>query len=256
VAGGPNACILHYTDNDRELADGDVLLIDAGAEFAYHSADITRTFPVGGRFSRPQRDVYEAVLAAQRAALERCRPGEKLRRVHEAAKSVLSEALVHFGVVPLGVEETLAMHHYREFFMHGTSHWLGMDVHDVGTYKVDGEPRRLEPGMVFTVEPGLYLDPDREVVTFHLLEYDVDDWMERRVLLGEEVARKLERQELEASEKIEHPIPDELRGIGVRIEDDVVITDSGYENLTVAVPTSPDEVEAVCAERSLLPRSW
>ena len=169
VASGRNACILHYTENDRLMEDGDLLLIDAGAEYGYFSADITRTFPVNGRFTGPQRAVYEVVLAAERASIAAARPGATLRAVHQTSQRVLSEGLVELGLVPRSVADTVAMHHYREYFMHGTSHWLGMDVHDVGAYRPGGEHRALATGMAFTVEPGLYIDPDRATVRFPLV---------------------------------------------------------------------------------------
>ncbi len=253
VASGPNACVLHYTRNDRELAAGDLLLIDAGAEYGYFSADITRTFPVDGTFSGPQRAVYEVVLAAQRAALAECAPGRRLRQVHDAATRMLTEGLVELGLLPRGAEDSLAMHHYREFFMHGTSHWLGMDVHDAGGYRPGGESRVLEEGMAFTVEPGLYVGPGRDKVTFHLLEYDIDEWGERRLRLGMEEARKLEAAEQEEAEKVEHPLPPQFLGIGVRVEDDVLITAGGRDNLTTTTPTTIEEVEAACAEPPRLP---
>ena len=156
VASGPNACILHYNENGRRMEDGDLLLIDAACEFGYFSADITRTFPVNGRFTAPQRAIYDVVLRAQLAAIEAAKPGVRFNVVHETAKRVLTEGLVALKLLPLDVEQSLAMHHYQEFYMHGTGHWLGMDVHDVGDYKPAGTSRPLEPGMVFTVEPGLY----------------------------------------------------------------------------------------------------
>jgi Xaa-Pro aminopeptidase len=253
VASGANATVLHYTENDRRIEDGDLLLIDAGAEYGYFSSDITRTFPANGTFSGPQRAVYEVVLAAQRAAIEVCRFGSNLRLVHDTATRVLTEGLVELGLLPRGVEDSLAMHHYREFFMHGTSHWLGMDVHDAGTYKVNGEHRELEAGMAFTVEPGLYVDRQAETVSLALLEYDLDAWTERRIRLGTAKARELEAKEKEEAGSIEHPVPLELRGIGIRIEDDLLVTDDGCENLTAAVPVLPDEVEAMVRETSRLP---
>ena len=159
VASGPNACILHYQENRRSMEDGDLLLIDAGCEFGYHTADITRTFPVNGRFSAAQAEVYQLVLSAQQAAIDAARPGQRYEAMHEAARRVLAEGLIALGALPRGLDETLAMHHYREFYMHGTGHWVGMDVHDVGDYRVNGRSRVLEPGMVVTVEPGLYFDP-------------------------------------------------------------------------------------------------
>ena len=162
VASGPNACILHYSENRRRLESGDLLLIDAACEYGYFSADITRTFPVNGRFTPVQRTIYELVLRAQLAAIAAARPGNRYDAVHDAARRVLTEGLVALGLLPRSVEESLAMHHYREFYMHGTGHWLGMDVHDVGDYRIQHQSRVLEPGMVLTVEPGLYFDPERE----------------------------------------------------------------------------------------------
>ena len=193
------------------------------------------------------------VLAAQRAALATCKPGATIRDPHDAATRVLAEGMVELGLVPRGLEDTLAMHHYKEYFMHGTSHWLGMDVHDAGTYRVDRNHRVLEPGMAFTVEPGLYVGVEGDDVEFALLEYDADEWRERRVLLGLEAAKREEEQEREKAEKVRHRIPEELRGIGVRIEDDVLVTEGGIDNLTDSVPTEPDDVEALVAEA---PRWW
>jgi Xaa-Pro aminopeptidase len=254
VASGPNACILHYQDNARRMEDGDLLLIDAGCEYGYQSADITRTFPVTGRFSPSQRAVYEVVLRAQLAAIAAVAPGARLEAVHDAAVGVLTEGLVALGLLPRGVAESLAMHHYREFYMHGTSHWLGMDVHDVGDYRIRGASRVLEPGMVITVEPGLYIDPEREEATFALREYSEIEQAERRLRLGPAVARRLEEEEKERAEKVTHPIPAALRGIGIRIEDDVLITASGHEVLTAGTPKTIEEVEVACRERPRLPR--
>lgn len=254
VASGPNACILHYAENTRRMEDGDLLLIDAGCEYGYHSADITRTFPVNGRFSAPQLAIYGLVLAAQLAGIAAARPGARYEAVHEAARRVLAEGLVGFGLVPRGLADTLAMHHYREFYMHGTGHWLGMDVHDVGDYRVEGKSRVLEPGMVFTVEPGLYFDPERETATFHLREYGEDEMWERRLRLGLAAAKQLEEEEKAKAEKVVHPVPKEFRGIGVRIEDDVLITADGCEVLTAGTPKTVEEIERACAESPRLPR--
>src|SRR5437762_11552128 len=195
VASGPNACILHYSENNRQMEDGDLLLIDAGCEWGYHSADITRTFPVNGRFTTAQRAVYEIVLRAQLAGIAAARPGNRYEAVHEAARRVLTEGLVALGALPRGLEESLAMHHYREFYMHGTGHWLGMDVHDVGDYRIDRKSRLLEPGMVLTVEPGLYFDAGRETVTYHLREYSEEEMWDRRLRLGAATAKKMEDEE-------------------------------------------------------------
>jgi len=256
VASGPNACILHYNENRRRMEDGDLLLIDAACEYGYFSADITRTFPVNGRFTAPQRAIYDVVLRAQLAAIEAAKPGVRFNLVHETAKRVLAEGLVALKLVPLDVERSLAMHHYQEFYMHGTGHWLGMDVHDVGDYKPGGQYRVLEPGMVFTVEPGLYIDPERETATFYLLEYSAEERLERRLRLGLAAAKKLEEDERAKAEKIVHPIPKEFRGIGVRIEDDILITPGGYDVLTAGTPKTIEDVERTCAERSRLPRFY
>jgi Xaa-Pro aminopeptidase len=248
VASGPNACILHYHENTRRLAAGDLVLIDAGCEYGYHAADITRTFPASGRFSPPQRDIYALVLRAQQAAIAAARPDTRVEEVHGAARRVLTEGLVGLGLLPRPVEESLAMHHYREFYMHGTSHWLGMDVHDVGDYRVGGRSRMLEPGMVLTVEPGLYIDPEREAATFYLREYNEQELLERRYRLGAAAAKRLEEEEKAKAQRIVHPIPAAYRGIGVRIEDDVLVTADGCEILTAGTPKTIEELERVCAE--------
>jgi Xaa-Pro aminopeptidase len=254
VASGPNACILHYVENDRRLEDGDLLLIDAGCEYGYHSADITRTFPVNGRFTAPQRAIYELVLRAQLAGIAAARPGNRYEAIHEAARRVLAEGLVALKILPRPVAESLAMHHYREFYMHGTGHWLGMDVHDVGAYRGQGASRVLEPGMVLTVEPGLYFDPERESATYALREFSEEEMWERRYRVGAAAARKLEEDEKAAAPKVTHPIPREFRGIGVRIEDDVLITADGCDVLTAGTPKTVEEIERVCAESPRLPR--
>jgi Xaa-Pro aminopeptidase len=254
VASGSNACILHYSENRRRLESGDLLLIDAACEYGYFSADITRTFPVNGSFTAAQRRIYELVLQAQLAAIAAARPGNRYDAIHDAARRVLTEGLVALGILPRGVDDSLAMHHYREFYMHGTGHWLGMDVHDVGDYRVQREARILEPGMVLTVEPGLYFDPDREKVTFWLREYNELEMWERRDRLGVAAAQAQEEEEKARAEKIEHVIPRDALGIGVRIEDDILITADGCEILTVGTPKTVDEVERACAESPRLPR--
>jgi Xaa-Pro aminopeptidase len=205
VAGGDNATVLHYTSNDCVLRDGELLLIDAGDEVGCYCADVTRTFPVGRDFTPVQRRVYDLVLESQLAAIARVRPGVTLEDVHAAALDVLVDGLLSLGLVNGSREQVVRDGTYRPFYMHRTSHWLGMDVHDVGTYKRDGRPRPLEPGMVLTVEPGLYF---------------------ASTLPG---------------------IPEQFRGIGVRIEDDVLVTATGHEVLSHAVPKTADEILALRA---------
>jgi Xaa-Pro aminopeptidase len=204
VAAGANSCVLHYRAGDAPLKDGDVCLVDAGAEYDWYTADVTRTFPVSGDFTKPQREVYDAVLAAQEEAIAAVRPGATLDAIHDLVVRRLTESLIRLGLLEGNADERIADGSFRRFYMHRTSHWLGLDVHDVGAYQVDGEPRRLAPGMVLTVEPGIYV--------------------------GEDVERA----------------PDGMRGVGVRIEDDVLVTGAGCEVLTAGAPKDPREVEAVC----------
>lgn len=159
VASGSHGCVLHYTENQGMLADGELVLIDAGCEYRGYAADITRTFPANGRFTGEQRAVYELVLAAQKAAIEKVHPENHWNQPHEAAVEVLSQGLLDLGILSGTVEEVIEQGHYRDFFMHRTGHWLGMDVHDVGDYRIGGAWRVLEPGMVMTIEPGLYIPP-------------------------------------------------------------------------------------------------
>ncbi len=203
VAGGENATILHYNVNGEPLRDGDLLLVDAGAEVGGYCSDVTRTYPVGGEPSAAQRAVHQLVLRAQLEAIEAVGPGVAFESVHQRAVDVLVEGLLELGVLSAPRDQILAEGLYRPYFMHRTSHWLGMDVHDVGAYRRDGASRTLEPGMVLTVEPGLYFSPT----------------------LGD--------------------VPDAYRGIGVRIEDDVLVTPAGREVLSGAVPKSIDEVLAL-----------
>ena len=205
VAGGANACILHYTDNCDRLEDGELLLIDAGAEIDCYASDITRTFPINGRYSGEQRALYDVVLLAQEAAIDQILPGTTWNRPHEAAVRVLTEGLVDLGLLVGPIDALIENQGYQRFYMHRTGHWLGMDVHDVGDYKVGGEWRVLEPGMTLTVEPGLYVTPTEDVDT---------RW----------------------------------HNIGIRIEDDVLVTRKGYEILTTDVPKRPEEIEALMAE--------
>jgi Xaa-Pro aminopeptidase len=209
VAGGANACILHYIENSELLRDGDLLLIDAGAEWEYYASDVTRTFPVNGRFSPEQKALYELVLESQRAAISAVRPGTSFVAVHERALSVLVEGFVRLGLLAGEPRELIATDAYRRFYMHRTSHWLGLDVHDCGAYVVDGASRTLEPGMVLTVEPGCYVAADDESV------------------------------------------PARWRGIGIRIEDDLLVTAAGHEVLTAGIPKSVEEIEALCQGRTL-----
>ncbi|WP_207061598.1 Xaa-Pro aminopeptidase [Motiliproteus sp. SC1-56] len=206
VGSGANGCILHYTQNQDRLEAGELVLIDAGAELEGYAGDITRTFPVNGRFSDRQRALYEVVLAAQEAAIAAVQPGNSFNAPHEAAVAVLTEGLVRLGLLEGEVDALLAEEAYTAFYIHRTSHWLGLDVHDVGAYRRDGQWRNLEPGMVLTIEPGLYIAPDDERVD--------PAW----------------------------------RGMGIRIEDDLLVTGSGHEVLTAGVPKAVAAIEALMAE--------
>jgi Xaa-Pro aminopeptidase len=203
VGSGANACILHYVENTRVMQDGDLVLIDAGGELDHYASDITRTFPVNGTFSPEQKAIYELVLKSQLAAIATVKPGAHWNTAHETVVDILTEGLIELGLLQGTKAECIEKESYRQFFMHRTGHWLGMDVHDVGDYKIDSQWRVLEPGMVMTVEPGLYIAPDCETVDAK--------W----------------------------------RGIGVRIEDDVLVTKAGHEVLTQAVPKSVADIEAL-----------
>ncbi|MCP5328530.1 MAG: Xaa-Pro aminopeptidase [Sinobacteraceae bacterium] len=205
VGGGANGCILHYRENDCELKDGELLLIDAGCEFEKYASDITRTFPVNGRFSDAQRALYDVVLEANQAAIARVKPGNDWNAPHEAAVQVLTAGLVRLGLLKGRVSALIKSQAYRRFYMHRTGHWLGMDVHDVGDYKLGDQWRVLEPGMVLTIEPGLYIPPGAKGV------------------------------------------PRRFQGIGIRIEDDVLVTKDGCSVLTADVPKDADEIEALMA---------
>jgi Xaa-Pro aminopeptidase len=159
VGGGANGCILHYIANNDELRDGDLLLIDAGAEYDGYASDITRTFPINGKFSPEQRELYDVVLAAQEAAMEKARAGNQWQDVHDAAIRVATEGMISLGILTHSLEEELETKGYKHFYVHNTGHWLGLDVHDVGEYTIDGHSRELEPGMVMTIEPGIYIHP-------------------------------------------------------------------------------------------------
>jgi Xaa-Pro aminopeptidase len=205
VGSGPNACVLHYVRNERRLRSGEMVLIDAGASVGLYAADLTRTFPVDGRLSDAGRDVYHIVNEARRAAVEAVRPGARISDVHSAAVAIIRSGLVDLGLGTAVGDEADDGH--AHWFPHQTSHWLGLDVHDVGDYARDGESRLLEPGMVLTVEPGLYF-PAAEGGSGRLP-------------------------------------PAALAGIGVRIEDDILVTAEGYENLTADFPTDPDDIAAL-----------
>ena len=205
VGGGKNGCILHYVENSETLKNGDLVLIDAGAELECYASDISRTFPVNGKFSKEQRALYEIVLAAQLAAIEKVKPGNHWNEPHEAAIEVLTQGLIDVGLLKGKLKANLEKESYKDFYMHRTGHWIGIDVHDVGDYKVDDEWRVLEPGMVLTVEPGLYISAEHESVD--------KKW----------------------------------HNIGIRIEDDVLVTKEGYEILSKDVPKDPDKIEALMA---------
>lgn len=205
VGGGENACILHYVENDQELKDGDLVLIDAACEYQLYASDITRTFPVNGKFSPEQKALYEVILKAQLAAIDAVRVGNSYKEPHNAAVRIMVQGLLDLGIMQGDIEQIIASESYRQFYMHGTGHWLGMDVHDVGSYKQGDDWRAYEAGMVVTVEPGLYIAPDDETVDAK--------W----------------------------------RGIGIRIEDDVAVTQDGPRVLTAAVVKSVDEIEALMA---------
>ena len=247
VAGGHNACILHYSTNRDLLEEGSLLLIDAAAEFGMYSSDVTRTFPVSGKFTSPQKAVYEEVLKVQKEGIDGVEIGNSMKNIHEQTIKSLSESLVNLGLVPLGVDETISMMHFFEFFMHGTGHWLGLDVHDAGSNEKNGIPRAFEQGMVTTIEPGIYVRPTKPTIEFPLLERNPVEIRERRKLIGMEKATKLEKEEIMNAETVKHKIPAELLGIGVRIEDDIVCTDKGPLNLTEKAPKTIEEIEAVTA---------
>lgn len=205
VGSGPNATILHYRLNNRRMEAGELLLIDAGCEYDYYASDVTRTFPVSGKFTKEQQAIYELVLDAQLASISQCKKGVTLDEIHKVSVEVLTKGLVRLGLLSGNVDKLIEENAYKPFYMHRTSHWLGMDVHDVGTYFVDGQARPLAPGMVLTVEPGIYISKHNDAVG--------PEW----------------------------------RGIGVRIEDDVLVTDDGFSVLTDFIPKTVGEIERACA---------
>jgi len=207
VGGGRNATVLHYVTNSEKLRDHEMVLVDAGCELECYASDVTRTYPIGGRFTAAGRAIYDVVLTAQRAGIDQCAPGKTLADVHAASVRTIVEGLVDLKLLSGDVDDLIAKEGYRRFYMHKTGHWLGLDVHDVGNYGANGNHRPLEPGMVFTVEPGIYVAADNEDANA------------------------------------------EFRGIGVRIEDDIAITEDGCENLTEAIATDPEDVEALVTDR-------
>jgi Xaa-Pro aminopeptidase len=206
VAAGDNACILHYDRNDDEVKDGDLILIDAGCEYQYYASDITRTFPASGTFNPQQKAIYELVLKAQDAAIAAVQPGAAWDAPHNASVKTITQGLIKLGLIKGTLSQALKTEAYRDFYMHRVGHWIGIDVHDVGDYKIDGEWRLLEPGMVTTIEPGIYIAPDNKKV------------------------------------------PQKWRGIGVRIEDDVLVTKKGNRVLTTGIPKTVDEIETFMAK--------
>lgn len=208
VASGDNACVLHYIENNRQMQDGELLLIDAGCSYGYYNSDITRTFPVGGKFTAEQKALYELVLEAQKQAIAQVKPGNPYNLIHDTAVQVLTEGLVELGLLVGEIEELIEEQKYKAFYMHSTGHWLGLDVHDVGVYKHgEDNPQILQPGQVLTVEPGLYIVPDSEP---DLYQPEIDPrWV----------------------------------GIGIRIEDDVLVTATGHEVLTANVPKEIADIE-------------
>ncbi|MGB3403971.1 MAG: aminopeptidase P N-terminal domain-containing protein [Microcoleaceae cyanobacterium] len=208
VASGVNSCILHYIENDRQMQDNDLLLIDAGCSYQYYNADITRTFPVNGKFTPEQKTIYELVLSAQLAAIEQIKPGNPYKQVHDTAVRVLVEGLMDLGLLKGEIEEIIKEEKYKPFYMHRTGHWLGLDVHDVGVYQWGENPQPLQPGQVLTVEPGIYISP---------------------------AIKPVEGQP---------EVDERWRGIGVRIEDDVLVTAEGCEVMTAGVPKSVEAMES------------
>ena len=247
VASGDNACILHYSTNREKVDNNGLILIDAAAEFKMYSSDVTRTFPVNGKFTKAQKDVYTEVLNAQELGIKNVTTKKTMSDIHTSTVTSISQSLVDLGLVPMGVEETISMMHYFEFFMHGTGHWLGLDVHDAGTTEEKNKPRKLKPGMVTTIEPGIYIRPNKPEIEFKLLERDPKKIRERRKSLGMEKATKLESEEMKDAKSIKHKIPKDLLGIGIRIEDDIVCTENDPINLTIGAPKTIDDVEAICS---------
>lgn len=213
VASGTNACTLHYNDNNAEIKEGDLILIDAGCEYEYYASDITRTFPASGKFSKEQKAIYEIVLKAQQAAIDEVKPGASWDAPHNASVKVITQGLVKLGLLKGTPAKLIKSEAYKEFYMHRVGHWIGMDVHDVGDYKIDESWRLLEPGMVTTIEPGIYISPNNKKVA--------SKW----------------------------------RGIGVRIEDDVLVTSKGHRLLSTGIPKTVAEIEQFMAKSRQRPES-
>jgi Xaa-Pro aminopeptidase len=206
VAAGDNACILHYTENDATVADGDLVLIDAGCEYQHYASDITRTFPANGKFNLQQKAIYDLVLKAQLAAIESVAPGIPYNESHNVAVKIITQGLVKLGILKGRPAQLIKAEAYRDFYMHKTGHWIGIDVHDVGKYKIKDKWRLLKPGMITTIEPGIYIAPDNKRVS--------KKW----------------------------------RGIGVRIEDDVLVTKTGYKVLSTGIPKTTIEIESLMSK--------
>lgn len=202
VGAGDNATVLHYIKNRDKIEDGDMVLIDAATEYDMYAADITRSFPANGKFSDPQKEIYQVVLNAQKAVIEASKPGVTFKELHDMDLRLLIEGMIEIGLLNGTVDEVIENESYHDYFMHKTGHWLGLDVHDMGNYMADGESIVMQPGMVFTVEPGIYVNSKSNA-------------------------------------------PEKFRGIGIRIEDDILITETGNKNLTAAVPKEIDEIEAL-----------
>jgi Xaa-Pro aminopeptidase len=207
VASGSNACVLHYVENNCQMQDGQLLLIDAGCAYGYYNSDITRTFPVSGKFTVEQKILYELVLEAQKKAIAQVKPGNAYNLIHDTAVRVLTEGLVELGIIKGEIDKLIEEEKYKPFYMHRTGHWLGLDVHDVGVYQHGENPQLLQPGQITTVEPGLYIVPDTK---------PAEDQPE---------------------------IDPRWVGIGIRIEDDVLVTESSHEILTTGVPKEIKELE-------------
>ncbi len=203
VGAGENGCILHYIENNRRVGEQDLLLVDAGAEYGGYNGDITRTYPVSGTFTPAQRDLYEVVHGVLQAGIAASKPGATIDSIHEMSLRMLSEGMLALGLLEGSLDEVMETEAYKKYYMHRTSHWLGMDVHDVGLYRQDDASRPLCPGMIYTIEPGIYVQPWHETA------------------------------------------PMELRGQAVRIEDNILITQTGHENLTTGVPTAADDIAAL-----------